>query len=161
MAEEKPRAGEASPQENPTSKPDDLGRFTSLEAKQRSLQNLKPPFKQGQPAPAGAGRPKKDGIFTSTARRFARKRFPGDAADRTYGQLVVEAMFKQAIKGNVFAAQLLFERLEGRMPMPIEGDLPCQITVVVNRNQPRYPQIELPKKDAIMLEADTSSRAND
>ena len=100
---------------------------------------------------------KKDGIFASTARRFAKRKFPNDPANRTYGELVVEAMFKAAIKGNVFAAQLLFERLEGRMPMPIETDLPCQITVVVNRNQPRFPEIDQAKP----LEGNVSAKAND
>ena len=129
--------------ENPTTKPDtaeSLGRFTSVEAKNRSLANLRPPFRKGQPAPVGAGRPRKDGIFTSTARRFAKKKFPGDAASRTYGELVVESMFKQAIKGNVYAAQLLFERLEGRVALPSESEMPCVINVQLTLNKPRYPE---------------------
>ena len=69
--------------ENPTSNPDtnqssesnpSLGRFKSADAKQRSLANLRAPFVKGQAPPAGVGRPKKDGIFMSVARRFARKK---------------------------------------------------------------------------------------
>ena len=38
-----------------------------------------------------------------------------------------------------------FERLEGRMPLPLESDIPVNSTVVVNRNQERYPQIDQAK----------------
>src|SRR5580765_7235164 len=104
MAEETSRA-EAPPNETPTPNSDDLGRFTSLQAKQRSLANLKPPRRPGDPPlnPQNpGGRPRKDGIFTSTARKFAKKKFPNDPAQRTYAELLVESMFKQAIRGNVF-----------------------------------------------------------
>ena len=154
--EEQPKA-EGTPAENPTSNPD-LGRFKSLEAKQRSLQNLRPPFQPGQPAPAGAGRPRSDGPATKELRRLLRKKFPKDPQQRSYLKLVVESLVKQAIRGNVFAQQLLWERLEGRVPLPTETDMPCNITLVVNRN---VPQEECGKDRTLLLEGRTSDSGID
>jgi len=142
------RVAEASSQETPTSNPENLGRFKSEAARARSLANLKPPRRPGDgpinPANPG-GRPKKDGPATRELRRLLVKKFPNDAQGRTYLKLMIEGLLKAAIKGNVFAQQLVFERLEGRLPLPIESEMPCSITVVVNRNQPRYPEIDQAK----------------
>ena len=119
-----------------------------LEAKQRSLGNLKPPFKPGQPEPPGVGRPRSDGPATKTLRKQLRKRFPNDPQGRRFIQLMIEGLVKQAIKGNVYAAGLIFERLEDRMPMPVEGDLPCVINDVVQPNKSRYPEID---KNSLLL----------
>jgi hypothetical protein len=69
-------------------------------------------------------------------RKLLVKRFPNDPQGRTYMKLVIEGVVKQAIRGNVFAAGLVFERLEGRMPLPVEGDMPAVINVIVRRNVP-------------------------
>jgi hypothetical protein len=70
---------------------------------------------------------------------------------------MIEGLVKQAIKGNVYAAALVFERLEGRLGLPVESDLPCVINVVVQRNKERFPTLDKSK----LLEADTGSKAND
>lgn len=153
---------DSAPAENPISKPDateSLGRFTSLEAKRRSLANLRAPFAKGQAPPHGVGRPKKDGPATRELRGLLTKKFPNDPQGRSYLKLMIEGLVKSAIKGNVLAANLIMERLEGRTPLPVESDMPCLITVVVNRNQQRYPEID---QQRLMLEANTSSeKAND
>ena len=41
-----------------------------------------------------------------------------------YLKLMIEGLVKAAIRGNVFAQQLVFERLEGRLPLPIESEMP-------------------------------------
>ena len=162
MPEEK-RAEEATPQETPTSN-SDLGRFKSLEAKQRALRNLKAPRRPGDPPlnPNNlGGRPPKDGPATRELRKMLRAKFPGDPQGRTYLKLVVESLIKSAIKGNIFAQQLLWERYEGRLPMPELTDLPVNIVVQVNRNQPRYPELKK-SESGLLIEADTSeSKAND
>jgi hypothetical protein len=135
---ENPRAKATSP-ENPTPNFDssDLGRFKSIEAKERSLGNLKPPFKAGHPALPGAGRPRGDGPVTKELRKILRSNFPNDPQGRTYLRLVVEGLVKAAIRGNTFAAEILLERMDGKVPYPTEADLPATITVVVNRNVSR------------------------
>jgi hypothetical protein len=170
VPEETPRAEATTPlaspssQESPTSNPENLGRFKSEAARARSLANLKPPRRPGDgpinPANPG-GRPKKDGPATRELRSLLSKRFPGDPQNRTYLKLAVESLVKQAIKGNVFAQQLLWERLEGRMPMPVEGDLPAVINVIIERNKPRFPEIEL-SKDRLLIDAKAGNgRGND
>jgi hypothetical protein len=145
-------------QSNP-SNPSNLGHYKSAESKARALANLHKPFVKGERPPARVGRPPKDGPATRDLRKLLRRKFPGDPAERTYMQLMIEGLVKQAIKGNVYATALVFERLEGRMPLPIEADQPAVINVIVNRNVDRH-DIEA-RKESLLLEADTSSRAND
>ena len=152
----------AGPPESPTGKPDKLGRFKSEEARARSLGNLRPPRRPGDPPlnPHNlGGRPPKDGPASRELRKLLRKKFPGDPVERTYMQLMIEGLVKAAIKGSTLAAALIFERLEGRLPLPVESEMPANITVIVNRNQPRNPEID---QQRLLLEANTSTeKAND
>jgi len=164
MAENPRRAEEATPQETPTPNSDDLGRFKSLEAKQRSLRNLKAPRRPGDPPlnPNNlGGRLRSDGPATKTLRRLLRSKFPNDPKSRTFLDLIVESVCKQAIKGNVFAQQLVFDRIDGRLGLPVEQDLPCQITVVVNRNQERYPEMKRAKETTLLEGYNGEERGND
>jgi hypothetical protein len=122
MPEEK-QAEEATSQQTPTTN-SDLGRFTSLEKKQNSLANLKAPFKVGHPALPGGGRPKQDGPETKELRKLLHARFPNDPQGRSYLRLVVEGVVKSAIKGNTYAADLIFFLIDCCLGMPFKGDLP-------------------------------------
>jgi|SRR4029077_3329752 hypothetical protein len=146
-------------EESPTGKPDkSLGRFKSEEARARSLGNLKRPRRPGDPPlnPNNlGGRPKRDGIATRELRRLLLKKAPNDAQGRSHLQLVVESLIKQAEKGNVYAQQLIWEKIEGKVPLPLQGgEMPANITVVVNRNVSRA-DCELLKEGQLVLEANT------
>jgi hypothetical protein len=146
------------PPENMVAKPEgansptNLGRFLTPESKERSLKNRKP-FKKGQGPPPGVGRPKKDGPASRELRRILRSKFPGDRQERSYMRLVIEGLVNAAIKGNMLAASLIFDRLEGRLPFPIEGEMPATIVVQVHRNVPRA-ECEL-MKESLLVEGNT------
>ena len=50
----------------------------------------------------------------------------------TWEELIVRATMSLAIKGNPKALQIVWERLEGRMPLPLTGEAngPIRVTVV-------------------------------
>lgn len=70
--------------------------------------------------------------FTAALIRIANSKVPNDPRGRTYADLVAEAMFLQAINGNVRAARDIADRLEGRVSeRPAEQDRrPAVIKVV-------------------------------
>jgi uncharacterized protein DUF5681 len=43
----------------------------------------------------------------------------GDPKQRTAAELVVRALIKEAIKGNVRAAEICLERVDGKMPLAV------------------------------------------
>lgn len=48
----------------------------------------------------------------------------GDPKQRTAGELVMRAVIREAIKGNVRAAELCLERVDGKMPLPVTAMTP-------------------------------------
>ena len=43
----------------------------------------------------------------------------GDPKQRTAAELVVRALIKEALKGNVRAMEICLERVDGKMPLPV------------------------------------------
>ena len=43
----------------------------------------------------------------------------GDPKQRTAAELVVRALIKEAIKGNVRAVEICLERVDGKVPVPV------------------------------------------
>src|ERR1700741_1227605 len=75
-------------------------------------ENLRPyRFKPGQSRNAG-GRPKNP--ISDAARRLASQRFKEDKQKRTWAEIMVLGVAKQAAKGNVQALAVLADRIDRR-----------------------------------------------
>lgn len=78
--------------------------------REHSLANLKPykPGQSGNPA----GRPKN--TLTAAYRRMLGQPFPGDAAGRTYAEVIAEAVGAKAARGEERAAKEIEDRVIGK-----------------------------------------------
>lgn len=76
------------------------------------------PFKPGQSGNP-SGRPKTKPL-TDAYKKVLAKLVPGDKEGRTYADLIAEQTVKQAIKGNIRAAQEVTDRCEGKAMQGIE-----------------------------------------
>jgi hypothetical protein len=83
----------------------------------RSLQNLRPPWKPGV-SPNPGGRPPTKPVTDAFMKLFFEKR-PEDTLGRTYGEFYVLALFLKAIKGDLAAAIVIADRLEGKTVQPV------------------------------------------
>jgi hypothetical protein len=76
-------------------------------------ENLKPyRFRKGQSGNPG-GRPRNP--ISDAARRLASQRFKEDKEKRTWAEIMVLGVAKQAAKGNVQAFAVLADRIEGKV----------------------------------------------
>jgi hypothetical protein len=112
------------------------GEMLNLTGRARSLANLRP-FAPGHPPTAGAGRPKKDHRLLRELSRALRDLVPNDPQGRNFYRLVVQALVKQAAKGNTDAMKIILDRQVGRVCDVDEPERPTSIVVNVLRNQPR------------------------
>ena len=85
----------------------------SLKNTDRRLKNLKPwkPGQSGNPK----GRPKKNICLTSLLKEEIAKLNPEDKKKRTWGELIVLATMRLAIKGNATALKEVWARIDGRV----------------------------------------------
>lgn len=86
-------------------------------------------FKPGQSGNP-AGRPKGVPLFATVIRQQLAAR---DAEGRSAAQRVVAKLVEMAVAGNVQAASLLVERVDGKLPQPIDQKHEGGIEVVVRR----------------------------
>jgi hypothetical protein len=81
-------------------------------------ENLRPyRFKPGQSGNPG-GRPRNP--ISDAARRLASRRFEDDKERRSWAEMMVLAVAKQAAKGNVQAFAVLADRIEGKVVSKME-----------------------------------------
>ena len=97
----------------------------------RSLRNLRPPWRKGESGNP-SGRPKRP-LTDAYNAQLARVK-EGDRQNRTYAQLIAEAMMKQALKGNVMATREITDRIEGkaRQAVDVTVETPLEFNVQVN-----------------------------
>ena len=91
----------------------------------KSNSNLRPQ-KKGEPSHNPNGRNGSEEKRLTTLLRKEIKRIApltqgGKPCTKTWEELIVEATMRLAIKGNPKALQTVWERLEGRMPLPVTG----------------------------------------
>src|SRR5262249_15120311 len=67
-----------------------------------------------------AGRPRTS--LTATVRKVLEAEVPDDPQCRTYKELIAQQICERAAHGDVRAATLIWERLEGKAIQPIEVD---------------------------------------
>ena len=118
----------------------DNGHWRSAETRGRSLENLRP-F-SGTHRPVHPGRPKDSGLKRELLKAL-RTRLKSDPLGRRMVTLIAQAMVKAAAKGNVQAAQFIRDEIDGRLPKPMEGEVPpSQIFVQVATNVERHPHYD-------------------
>src|SRR5262245_34657677 len=78
------------------------------------------PATQFKPGQSGnpAGRPRTS--LTADLRKVLNTVVPDDPQGRTYNELIAQQICEKAAKGDVRAATLVWERLEGKATQPIE-----------------------------------------
>ena len=88
--------------------------------------------------PGGPGRPRKEACISDLMQEYLEREtlVPGrDKAGRrrkiktTYLRLFVESQVTRAINGDAAAAKNVWERIEGRVPLPIEAEGDFNVTV--------------------------------
>jgi hypothetical protein len=94
-------------------------------------ENLKPyRWKKGQPSPNPGGRPKKAPISEAYAHHVgdplpddirSKLRLPKGA---TWADAIALGQLRAAVKGNTVAAKEIADRVEGRVPLPMEVETP-------------------------------------
>ena len=120
----------------PEEKPDDdLGRFKSVESRNRALGNLKQPFVEGN-IPQGH-RPKRDTEAERELNRALQMRKPGDPRRRTNLRRIMEKLAQKAAAGNVDAIRIVLDRKLGRIRWSDEEPPPSVIVLQVVRNSVR------------------------
>ena len=96
----------------------------------KSLKNLKSfkPGVSGNPA----GRPSKKDCLTSLLKEEIEKINPKDKSNRTWKELIVLATIRLAIAGNSTALKEVWERVDGKVMLPVgglgDGIIPIHIT---------------------------------
>jgi hypothetical protein len=90
--------------------------------------NLKP-WKPGQSGNPG-GRPKRQPL-TEAFLELMDQPYPQDRNGRTYAEAIVRTLATKAARGDVRAAQLVMERIEGRVPIAAlaESSGPVGLTI--------------------------------
>jgi hypothetical protein len=112
------------------------GHWRSTESQERSLKNLRP-FSDTY-RPTHPGRPKGSGLKRELLKAL-RTRLQSDPLHRPMVRLIAQAMVKAAAKGNVQAAMFIRDEVDGRLPRPMEGELPpSQIFVTVETGVSRF-----------------------
>lgn len=103
-------------------------------------ENLRPyQWKKGQPSPNPGGRPKKAPISDAYARHVGTK-LPDDIRSKlklpqgaTWADAIALGQIRSALKGNSVAAKEIADRIEGRLPLPMEveasGDTELRVIV--------------------------------
>jgi hypothetical protein len=117
----------------------DLGRFHSLEAKQHSLANLRPWSSEAghQLGMLSGSARRRNALFKRELERQLAKRVVRGEPE-TWREKVARKLIRKAAAGDVPAARLLIERVDG-LPSSLEDLLePQRIMVVVNRNVSRF-----------------------
>ena len=114
----------------------------------RNTSGLKP-FVKGQSGNP-AGRPKNQFSLTALMRQKAQERCEHDPKGRTWGQVLVDASWQQAIKGNAAVTREIWNRLDGQVRpdvnSPSQG--PAVLEVVYVDSPIRNPDA-LAKPDAM------------
>jgi hypothetical protein len=96
--------------------------------KAKSKEFLEHMFKPGQSGNPG-GRPRK---LTDSLEKQLEQRVPNDPQKRSYAQLFIEAVMKRAIAKSDVLAKEIFDRIEGKVALPIVGEEeagPLQINI--------------------------------
>jgi hypothetical protein len=89
------------------------------------------PFQKGQSGNP-RGRPKNENSLTALLRKEIHKICPEDRQNRTYGELIVQATIRLAMKGNATALTLVWGRLDGKVPPAvIEPVGPAETRLIV------------------------------
>ena len=84
------------------------------------------PFRKGQSGNPN-GRPKNKTSLTALLREEIRKICPEDRQDRSYQELIVTATIRLAMKGNATALALVWERMDGKIPLAVHEPSPGPI----------------------------------
>jgi hypothetical protein len=100
----------------------DRDHWRSPESEQKSLANLRP-F-NAEHRPSNPGRPKGSGLKKELLKAL-RQTVPSDPLHRKFVTLIAQAMVKAAAKGNVQAAMFIRDEVDGRLPRPLEGEVPA------------------------------------
>jgi hypothetical protein len=84
--------------------------------------------------------------FTEAVIKVLNRKVPNDPRGRIFVDLIVEALVRKAIKGNIRAIKEITDRVEGQVPLPREDehDQRPAITIISdksgpNRNVPPVP----------------------
>ncbi len=75
------------------------------------------PFPKGQSGNPRGGSHR--GRLADLLFRQLSEKVDGDPKERTAAELVVRAIIKEAMKGNVRAMEICLERVDGKMPLPV------------------------------------------
>jgi hypothetical protein len=124
----------------PEGKPDDLGRFKTVESRARALGNLKQPFVEGN-IPQGHRR-KRDTEAERELNRALQMRKPGDPQRRTYLRKIMEKLAQKAAAGDINAIRIVLDRKLGRIRWSDEEPPPSVIVLQVVRNSVRNNAVE-------------------
>jgi Family of unknown function (DUF5681) len=76
------------------------------------------PFRKGQTGNP-KGRPKNKTSLTALLREEIHKTCPEDRQNRSYEELIVLATMRLAMKGNATALALVWERMDGKLPLAV------------------------------------------
>ncbi len=95
------------------------------------IENLRPPWKPGESGNL-SGRPKRKPIEEELLNLIDERAGPKDR--RTHALKIAEAMLKAAGKGNVKAFMAVADRIDGRVPQPVEVGSGEEGIVVVIRD---------------------------
>ncbi len=94
-------------------------------------ENLRPyQWKKGQPSPNPGGRPKKAHISDAYA-HYVGTKLPDDIRSKlklpqgaTWADAIALGQIRSALKGNSVAAKEITDRVEGRVPLPMQVETP-------------------------------------
>lgn len=121
---------------------DDLAENTgeNTGAERGRVENLRPyQWKKGQPSPNPGGRPKKAPISDAYAHHVGEP-LPDDIRSKlrlpkgaTWADAMALGQLRSAVKGNTVAAKEIADRVEGRVTLPMEVEVPedTQLRIVV------------------------------
>lgn len=76
------------------------------------------PFRKGQSGNP-RGRPKNKTSLTALLRKEIHKICPEDRQNRSYEELIVMATMRLAMQGNATALGLVWERMDGKLPLAV------------------------------------------
>lgn len=86
-----------------------------------SLINLRPGWQKGKSGNPN-GRPKNNGSITAIQRSMLPQRCPYDTKGRTWAEMLADAALRMALV-KPEALRIVMERLEGKVPEKVEGDI--------------------------------------